>query len=439
MKLFLYRTLTFFIKPFVRPLLTLRRRRGLETDDKARVNERLGEPSVKRPDGRVLWVDALSVGEGNSVLPVIDYILEEYPDAHILVTTTTVTGAANMREKLKGKRAILQFLPVDRRAYAEKFLGYWRPSIGFFVDSNFWPNILLAAQGRQIPLILLNGRVSDRSYTRWMKNKKIISRLMRAFVFAFAKSERDAEKLSDMGIGEVICVGNMKYGAPPLAYDPEELKALALIADGRKTWVASVTHAGEDEMILRAHLSVRTEFPGALLILAPRHPNRGGDISELAEKSGFRTALASAGGRICPDTDVFVFDVLSALNTLGAFGDLGLFYSYSDIVFVGGSLLPTLHGHNPMEPARLRAAILSGRNVDSFFETYEILESENAVILVDEEKDLSERVKHLMSDPELLTGYRERAFEIAEREAAVLDRTRERLKSVLGGILRAEQ
>ncbi|MDR3322143.1 MAG: 3-deoxy-D-manno-octulosonic acid transferase [Synergistaceae bacterium] len=429
MKLMLYRTLTFLIKPLVRPLLALRRARGLETREPARLNERLGEPSAARPDGLVIWVDALSVGEGNSVLPIIDYILDEHPDSHVLVTTTTMAGAENMRRKLEGKRVILQFLPVDRRAYAERFLVYWRPSVGFFVDSNFWPNILLSAHARGVPLILLNGRLSDNSYARWMQNKKTASRLMRAFAFALAKSDMDAKKLSDIGISDVVCVGNMKYGAPPLTYDPEDLRTLASSVGGRKTWVASVTHEGEDELVLRAHSIVREAFPDALLILSPRHPNRGRDICEAAQKMGFKTALASEGD-LADTEDVRVFDVL---------GGLGLFYAFSDVVFVGGSLLPALHGHNPMEPARLRTAVLSGRNVDSFLETYEILKRDDAVIMVDDGDDLGARVRELVSDPDLLAGYRDRAFETAERESAVLDRTKERLRPVLDGILAAKK
>ena len=219
MKLIIYRALTCLAKPFVRPLLALRRMKGKEHHDRARRAERLGRPSFPRPDGRIFWFDAVSVGESNSIMPMIDFILEEYPDSHVLVTTTTVTGAENMAAKLAGRRAVHQFLPLDRRAYADAFLEFWRPSAGFFVDSDFWPNMLLSAQAHGVPLILLNGRVSDRSHARWMRHRDAAARLMKAFVYALAKSGDDARKLSEMGINSVECVGNLKYGAPPLAFD----------------------------------------------------------------------------------------------------------------------------------------------------------------------------------------------------------------------------
>ncbi|GHS96801.1 3-deoxy-D-manno-octulosonic acid transferase [Synergistales bacterium] len=422
MKLFLYRALTFLVKPLVRPILALRRMKGLESKDLERRRERFGVSSIPRPGGLIFWFAVSSVGEGNSAIPIIDYILELYPDAHILVTTGTVTGDANMEKKLSGKRAFHQFLPFDRRAYVLNFLEYWMPSVGFFVDSEFWPNLLLEISDRKIPLILLNGRVSDRSYYRWMKSPKIISCLTRPFVYALAKSEWDEKKLSRMGIAKVACVGNIKYGAPPLTFDREALISLSGAVGARKLWVAAVTHSGEDEIILRSHRAVMSAFPNSILILVPRHSARGDEIESTAQKEGFRTARASKGETIGNDASVYISDV---------FGELGLYYAFSDIVFLGGSLLPSLHGHNPIEPAQLRAALLSGRNVDSFLETYEVLERENAVILVGGVNDLGEWVTRLMSDPELLSGYRERAFGVAARASVVLERVREKLRPIL--------
>ncbi|MCL2684366.1 MAG: hypothetical protein FWE55_03900, partial [Synergistaceae bacterium] len=137
MKLFLYRALAYLL---ARPVLAFRSAIGKEHPDPARRAERLGRPSIPRPEGRVFWFNAVSVGESNSVMPVIDFVLDEYPGSYALITTTTVTGAENMASKLNGRRALHQFLPLDRRAYADRFLEFWKPSVGFFVDSDFWPN-----------------------------------------------------------------------------------------------------------------------------------------------------------------------------------------------------------------------------------------------------------------------------------------------------------
>jgi 3-deoxy-D-manno-octulosonic-acid transferase len=425
MSLLLYRVLTFLAKPVARPLLFIRAMRGRESRDRRRRAERLGIPSVPRPRGRVFWFNAVSVGEGNSIMPIVDFVLEEYPDAHALVTTTTVAGAENMAAKLAGRRAFHQFLPLDRRAYAERFFSYWRPAAGFFADSDFWPNILLSASARSVPLIILNGRVSDRSYARWMRHRGMSRRLMGAFVYALAKSDDDAGKLSGMGVMKTDCVGNLKYAAPALSCDPGGLAEFSSRAGGRARWVAAVTHPGEDEIILRAHRAIREKFKDALLIIAPRHPERGAKVLALARKSGFSAALESSRELVTGNTDVWIADIL---------GGLGLYYAFSDIVFVGGSLLDNLDGHNPMEAARLESAILSGPNVASFTETYDILKRDGAVTIVSDEYELAREAISLMSDPRKLAEIRGRAFRSAEREAGVLERAKDILRPLLKSV-----
>jgi 3-deoxy-D-manno-octulosonic-acid transferase len=427
MKLLLYRALTFLAKPLARPVLAVRGAMGKEHRDPARRAERLGRPSVPRPDGLLFWFDAVSVGEGNSILPLIDFALEEYPGSSALVTTTTVTGAENMETKLRGRRAVHQFLPLDRRAYADGFLEYWQPTVGFFTDSDFWPNILLAARARGIPLILLNGRVSDRSHARWTRHRDASSELMSAFVYALAKSDDDARKLSGMGMKNVECVGNLKYGAPPPLVDRGRLSDFAEMAGGRPSWVAAVTHPGEEEIALRVHAAVREKIPGALLVIAPRHPNRGREIASMASAAGYETGLESERP-ITGSTAVYVSDVL---------GGLGLYYAYAGLVLVGGSLLETLDGHNPMEAAGLGAAVLSGPHVASFLETYDILKRDGAVVMVDGEDCLASEITDLLSNPARLAELRGRSLRVAKREAAVIDRAKEKLRKRLAGIVKS--
>ncbi|MDR1651988.1 MAG: hypothetical protein LBR87_09395 [Synergistaceae bacterium] len=424
MMLALYRAFMYLARPLARPLIEARRRRGREAGDPKRRLERLGVPGAPRPSGKIFWFDAVSVGEGNSVVPIMDYILESYPGSHVLVTTTTVTGARNIVSKMSG-RVIHQFLPIDRRAWAERFLAHWRPSVGFFADSNFWPNMLLAARAGNIPLILLNGRISERSYARWMRHRRDAKLLMSSFVYALACSGSDAKKLSDMGITGAECVGNLKHGAPPLAYDGGRLNELSRASGNRPSWVASVTHPGEEEIILGAHASVRRVVPDAMLIVIPRDPDRGSEVLDMARRAGFLSALESAGDQVTESTGVYVSDVL---------GGLGLYYAFSGLVFVGCSLLETMDGHNPMEAARLGAAILSGRNVASFQETYDMLKREDAVIMTGKD-DLAEKVAGLLSDKDKLEALRSRALEIAKNEAGVIDRTKEKLRERLEKIL----
>ena len=424
MKLYLYRIIMFLSKPFVRPVLYLRRKKGLETTDKQRKKERFGFASVKRPKGRVFWFNAASVGESNSIIPVVNEVLKNYPDVSVVVTTTTLTAANNMAKKLDGKRAFHQFLPVDRRSYVDRFFNYWKPNVGFFVDSDFWPNLILSAKKHGVPLILLNGRISDRSFERYKKNLDFCKPLMGAFIYGFGKSEEDRKRIETMGIKNTICVGNLKYGVPALDYNKDELAKLKKAVGSRPTFVVSSTHPGEEERLLSAFMVIRKRYPDLLLIIAPRHPARGEEIKQLVEVNGLSCALRSAGDVIKANTDVYI------ANTMG---ELGLFYTLSNIVFVGGSFVG-VGGHNPMEPARLECVVLSGQIVHNFRETYDILIKENCVVMVNDENDLASKVKSFLEHPDIANQYMNRAKEVAEKEADVLDRTMTSLKSILDNV-----
>ena len=424
MKLFLYRVLMFILKPVVRPVLFLRKIKGLEVKDKKRQGERFGYASVKRPNKKIIWFNAASVGESNSIIPVIDEILKKYSDCFVLVTTTTVTAAESMEKKLAGKNAVHQFLPVDRTSYVKRFFNYWKPEIGFFVDSDFWPNLILNAKKRKIPLILLNGRVSDKSFAKWKNNLSFIKKLSSAFTFSFGKSEEDCKKLSVMGFKDPVCVGNLKYAVPPLSFDKTEFKNLSEQINGRHLFVVSSTHPGEEELCLRAFMIVRQRFPDVLVVIAPRHPARGGEIKSLADANGLNSVLRSSGAKITKNTNVYIADTM---------GELGLFYNLSDVAFVGGSLVKW-GGHNPMEPARLHNVVLSGKNVRNFQETYDLLKSERAVVMVNDENDLASKIKGFFENPDVEKDYMSRAFYVAEREAAVLSRVMEKISPILSDI-----
>ncbi len=418
MKLYIYKILMFLIKPLVRPVLAWRRLKGLETKDSKRKKERFGFASVKRPNGKIVWFNAASVGESNSIMPVVDEILKKFPDVYVLITTTTVTSAENVSKKTVGKRVIHQFLPIDRFAYVNRFFNYWKPSIGFFVDSDFWPNLILSAKKHNIPLVLLNGRISDKSFEKWKSSLDFSNSLMSAFILGFGKSEEDRKRIEIMGIKDTICVGNLKYAVPPLSYNKEELEKLQKKIGRRHVFVVSSTHAGEEEMCLTAFTIIKRRFSDVLMIIAPRHPARGQEIKELVEINDLNAVLRSEGKDIDNSTDVYI------ANTMG---ELGLFYSLANIVFVGGSLIEW-GGHNPMEPARLHNVVLSGKYVHNFKETYDLLKNEKSVIMVDNDEDLAVKIKSFFGNPEVAKDYIARAFYVAEREADVLNRTMDILK-----------
>lgn len=425
MKLFLYRLVMFLSKPLIGIVLAYRRKKGLEINDSKRALERFGIASVKRPEGKVVWFNAASVGESNSILPIVDEIQKMYPDVFVVVTTSSLTGGQNMGKKLHGKNAVHQFLPVDRRAYVDKFFNYWKPSMGFFVDSDFWPNLILSAAAHSVTLVLLNGRVSNKSFKKYVKNLNFIRPLMQKFEFGFGKSDEDRARLFYMGIDNPVCVGNLKYAVAPLSYDEGELFKLKKEIGDRKVFVVSSTHEGEEELCLDAFKIVKEQFKDSLMIIAPRHPARGEEVANLCKNAGFKSALRSKGEKISLETDVYV------ANTMG---EMGLFYSIAGISFVGGSLIKW-GGHNPMEPARLKNVVISGPYVHNFTETFDILTHENAIVMVKDKIELGHKLVELFNDTAMQNKYVDKAYKIAEREASVLGRAMTALEPLLKKVL----
>lgn len=407
----------FIIKPFVRIILAFRRKKGLETNDPKRKLERFGIASVKRPNAKIYWFNAASVGESNSIIPVIDELLQNNENLYVLITTTTLTASQSIAKKCQGKRVIHQFLPVDRRAYVDRFFNFWKPDLGFFVDSDFWPNLILSAKAHNIPLILLNGRISDKSFKKYKKNLDFCRPLMSAFIFAFGKSEEDRKRLEVMGIKDTCCVGNLKYAVPPLKYDINEFKNLQKSIGNRHLFIVSSTHPGEEEKLLTSFLIIKKRYPDLLMVIAPRHPARGPEIKELVEANGLKASLRSLKEPIKSNADIYIADTL---------GELGLFYSLGDIAFIGGSFVD-IGGHNPMEPARLHSLVLSGKIVHSFKETYDLLLKEKAVVIVNNERDLANKVISFFENKEIIERYKKKAFDVAEREALVIDRVMNKL------------
>jgi 3-deoxy-D-manno-octulosonic-acid transferase len=426
--LWLYRLATFLGKPLVRPLLWLRRRRNFESNEMPRIGERFGKPSAERPKGRIFWFNTPSVGESNSIIPVVDEILKKYPKDYILITTTTVTGSENVAQKYNGKRVIHQFLPVDRGAYVRRFLDYWKPSVGFFVDNDFWPNLILAAKSRKIPLVSMNGRMSNQSFKRWMTFARGgIRKLMSAFIYGFAKSPEDKAKLEKMGMSAVVSVGDLKYSVPPLAYDKKKLAAMKKQIGARKAWTAASTHAPEEEWLVNTISRIRLEFPDTLTIIAPRHKIRAAEIKAMLASHGLKCVMHSKKPKITPDVDVYISDDFNESP--------GLFYAAAPMSFIGNSLIRKAGGgHNPMEPAQLGSVPLAGKFVENFQETYDMLERDSAAIMVEDANELGTKVAMLMGDEKLYETYRANALKVAEREAGVLGRVMDRLEPILTSV-----
>ena len=380
-----YRAATAALSPFAPALLRWREGRGKE--DGARLRERLGFAGEPRPGGPLAWLHGASVGEGLALLPLVDRLVAR--GIHVLLTTGTVSSSRVLSARLPAG-ATHQFLPVDAPRFVRRFFDHWRPDIALVAESELWPNLFHAAHERAIPLVLVNARLSPRSFGRWKRFPGAIAPLLRRVDLVLAQTRDDAARLVQLGAPRVRVAGNLKYDVPPLPVDSSRLAELAAAVGGRPTWLAASTHPAEDEIIVNAHVRLAIGHPGLLTIIAPRHVGRGAEIAALAESRGARAALRSRGQRIDRETGIYVADTM---------GELGLFYRLAGVVFVGKSLGGAEGGQNPIEPAKLGAAVLHGPAVGNFTEVYDALDSAGGAATVADGPALERALDGLFANP----------------------------------------
>ncbi|MSO75834.1 MAG: 3-deoxy-D-manno-octulosonic acid transferase [Alphaproteobacteria bacterium] len=408
MMLALYRGLTGIAGPLIE--FYLRRRVLAGKEDAARLAERRGVARLPRPVGPLVWLHAASVGEAMSIIGLTQRLRREYPAASLLVTTGTVTSAALLAERLPAG-AIHHYAPVDLPAYVDRFLAQWRPDLALWVESELWPNLVMATAAAGIPMLLLNARMSTRSYARWQRWPGLAKALLGRFAVCLAQSATHAERLANLGARRVVQAGNLKFTAEPLPVDAIELAGLEGAIGARPRWLAASTHAGEEAMVAAAHRRLVARHPGLLTMIAPRHPARGPALE--AELAGSLKVRRRATGALpLADTDIYLADTL---------GELGLFYRAAGIAFIGGSLVPH-GGQNLLEPARLGCALLHGPYVENFAEVAEGLRAQCAAEQVGDLEELVGAVDHLLADPGLATARAAAAAEFAQRQADVIDR-----------------
>ena len=387
-------------------------------EDIKRFNERLGKPVMPRPEGKLFWMHGASVGESLSMLPLIDKLLETYPDAHVMVTTGTTTSAELMAKRLP-KRAFHQYIPIDNPAFTNRFVKYWQPDAALWFESELWPAMLSTIKRRNIPLILVNGRISNRSFKRWQQFDFVCKELLSCFTYCLGQSDEDAYRLKVLGAKDAACLGNLKYAGLPLPVDEAKKEEIVKQINGRTVWLASSTHDDEELKIARFHGELKKEFPDLLLIVAPRHPNRGEEIQkQMQDELGLNVALRSKGEPITEETDVYV------ANTIG---ELGLWYNICPLVFIGGSLIPH-GGQNFMEPSRCRDAVLVGPHMHNFTDAMNRALNANAVIQVKNVMELADKVCLLLGNKDMLERNRQQAYDWAMSESKVLDGIMDKIK-----------
>lgn len=379
-----YRWLGSAFYPFIGTYVAIRASRGKEEHGRRR--ERYGRNTVSRPEGSLVWVHAASVGETGAVAALIARL--RGLGIEVILTTGTVTSANFARERL-GEDLLHQYVPLDIKPAVSRFLHYWKPDLAIFAESEIWPMTILELGARRVPQVLINGRMSDRSFRRWEKRLALAESLFENLSHVAAQTELDAERFRTLGARPVTVTGNLKVDVDVPPVEDAILNSLLQAAEGRPRWAAISTHEGEEVIAAKVHRALRKFWPGLLTIVVPRHPDRAPALRKMFEEHGLKVFCRSEGTELTSDTDVFLGDSI---------GEMGLYLRLTDIAFVGKSLSGS-GGQNPLEPAMLGTAILSGPNVSSFAEIYDRLCEAKGARIVDDEALLAKTVHHLLMQP----------------------------------------
>ena len=408
MTLRVYQRLSSAMVPLAPALINRRLKLGKE--DPARVSERRGVSADVRPAGPLVWIHGASVGEVLASAALVEQL--RALNLRILLTSGTVTSAAVVAKRFPPD-VIHQYVPYDSPRYVARFLDHWQPSLALFIESDLWPNLILSSAARRLPMVLINGRMSHRSFPRWRRVSGTISALLGRFELCLAQSQTDADRFSTLGSPNVVTTGNLKLDVPAPPADAGKLERLMAMTRGRPVVVAASTHSGEDEMLVEAHKTLAGFFPQLLTVIVPRHPDRGEAIARMVAGSGLQASLRSREELPTATTDIYVADTM---------GEMGLFYRLSPIVFMGGSLIQH-GGQNPIEAVKLGASIVHGPHVFNFSDVYEALDQAGGARRADTQEALVKQLGQLLADPKAREASLAASERVVEQLGGALART----------------
>lgn len=350
--LILYNIAWILFLPFMILIIIFRIILGKE--DILRIKERFGFPSAVRSTKGIIWMHAASVGEARIAITLTRHLGAIYPKHRILITTGTVTSA-NIVRSFASARIVHQFLPMDNALSIWLFFRYWKPDLGIFIESELWPN-LVSIGAMFCPLVLVNARISDRSFTRWSKYKHFAKMILQRFKYVLCQSNIDTKRYQALGI-DVVFMGNLKYSGTKLDVNLSHLHALDAMIGQRPVFLAASTHPGDDEIIADVHIKLKNKHPNVLTIIAPRHVIRADEIKEMILEKELYCSMRSHKEIITKNTDIYIADTM---------GELGMLFNIAKASFIGGSFKNG--GHNPIEAAYFDTHIIFGPNMSNFIE-----------------------------------------------------------------------
>ncbi len=415
-----YRLVLRLLEPLAPRLLDARAKQGKE--DPVRVDERLGRASLPRPDGDLVWLHGVSVGETLSLLPVVERLRQKRPDLTVLVTSGTLTSAQLLARRLPAG-VIHQFAPVDGPGSVNAFLDHWRPSLAVFVESELWPNLILETRRRGVKLVLASARITEKTVEGWRRFPGAAREILSAFDRILPQDETSAARLHSLGAridGHV----NLKLSGEAPPHDAAAFTRLSAAIGDRPVVVAASTHDGEEIALVRALDKLADRL---CLILVPRHPARSPDIATALQRDGYRFALRSQGREPDRDTDLYLADTL---------GEMGLFLRLADVVVMGGSFSaalekPPVGGHNPLEPARLGKPAVTGPDMSNWAAVTDALVEAGGLAVVQAPWDLPAVLAPLLADAGAARAMGERGRRAAAEAGSGLDRLWEALAPLL--------
>ena len=386
--------------------------------------------AVYRDDhaARTLWVHAVSVGEVNAAVPLVNALRRSRPDLRLLVTTITPTGSERVRA-LWGNGVEHVYLPYDLPGAVGRFLDHYRPCTALIMETELWPSLMFGCRERSIPVYILNARLSERSLRGYRVLAPLVGRALRTVRTVAAQSQADGQRFIRLGArdGQIQVTGNLKFDVAV----PEGLSAFAgecrQHCGGNPVWIAASTHEDEEAAVLAIHRRLRARFPGLLLLWAPRHPERFRAVTEQARAQGWRVSIRSQARWPQQDAAVFVIDTL---------GELMSFYACADVAFVGGSLQP-VGGHNLLEPAATGTAIVTGPHLHNFVEIAERLEAAGALRIGADADAVEAALSELLADPAQRERMAASGRDLVETGRGALTRTLDLLQPALPSVATA--
>lgn len=388
----IYRILLILVSPIIFIYLLYRYIIGKE--EKGRFQEKFSLSKIRRPSGKLIWFNAVSVGEINSVWSIIKKINKD-SNYNILITTTTVTGSHNVLDKVKTldkpEKIIHQYAPIDLIIVIQHFLKHWQPNLLVNIESEFWPN-LFTMTSKKCPILVLNGKMSKRSFRFWNRFKNLKELIFTKIDLCLAQSKSDYKRFINLGVQNVQFIGNTKFFVDKCKIDEELYKKLLQETKNRQVWLVNCTHKGEEEFVLETHKKLKEKYPNTLTFLIIRHPKRIHQVEKILEDNKIEYTTTTKNNRIEDNTEFYIHDEL---------GNLGTFFELCKIVFLGGSLVKGIGGHSPSEAIKHSCCVVTGSYIDNNKNIFgELVKNYGCIILEDNKSEpLYKTISYLFDNP----------------------------------------